>query len=96
MDIHDRTSSKKDTASANIRPRLSFILRSGTKWRQAFLFKVHGSMPCAATSCKFVSNSLALVDFAIGLVDSDHHLPDRQVKLFWQLKLKNYCKAYFF
>ena len=53
-------------------------------------------MPCAATSCKFVSNSPGLLDFAIGLVDSDHHLPDGQVKFFWELKLQNYCRAYFF
>ena len=43
-----------------------------------------------------MSDSPGLVDFAIGLVDSDHHLPDRQVKCFWELKLQNYCKAYFF
>ena len=31
-----------------------------------------------------------------GQVDSDHHLPDRQVKFPWQLKLQNRCKKYFF
>ena len=31
---------------------------------------------------KVVSDSPRLVDFAIGLVDSDHHLPDGQVKFF--------------
>ena len=31
---------------------------------------------------KVVSDSPGLVDFAIGLVDSDHHLPDGQVKFF--------------
>ena len=34
-----------------------------------------------------------LLDFAIGLVDSNHHLPDGQVKFFWELKLQNYCRA---
>ena len=32
---------------------------------------------------KVVSDSPGLVDFEIGLVDSDHHLPDGQVKFFW-------------
>ena len=45
---------------------------------------------------KVVSDSPGLVDFAIRLVDSDHHLPDRQVKFSWELKLQNYCKKYFF
>ena len=31
---------------------------------------------------KVVSDSLGLVDFVIGLVDSDHHLRDGQVKFF--------------
>ena len=31
-----------------------------------------------------------------GQVDSDHHLPDRQVKFSWELKLQNCCKKYFF
>ena len=35
-----------------------------------------------------MSDSPGLLDFAIGLVDSDHHLPDGQVKFFWELKLK--------
>ena len=30
-----------------------------------------------------------LLDFAI----SNHHLPDGQVKFFWELKLQNYCRA---
>ena len=42
-----------------------------------------------------MSNSPGLVDFEIGLVDSDHHLPDRQVKFFWELKLQSYYKTYF-
>ena len=37
-----------------------------------------------------MSDSLGLVDFPIGLVDSKHHLLDRQVKIFWELKLQNY------
>ena len=45
---------------------------------------------------KVVSDCPGLVDFAIGLVDSDHHLPDRQVKFSWELKLQNYCKKYLF
>ena len=57
-----------------------------------FLLKVHRGTPCAA----IVSDSPGLLDFAIGLVDSDHHLPDGQVKFFWELKLQNYCRAYFF
>ena len=41
---------------------------------------------------KVMSDSPGLVDFAIALVDSDHHLPDGQVKFFWELKLQNYCE----
>ena len=33
---------------------------------------------------KVVSDSPGLVDFVIGPVDSDHHLPDGQVKFFWE------------
>ena len=40
-----------------------------------------------------VPDNLGLLDFAIGLVDSNHHLPDGQVKFFWELKLQNYCRA---
>ena len=40
-------------------------------------------------SCKFVSDSPGLLDFAIGLVDSDLHLPI----FFCELKLQNYCRA---
>ena len=40
-----------------------------------------------------VLDSPGLLDFAIGLVDSNHHLPDGQVKFFWELKLQNYCRA---
>ena len=43
-----------------------------------------------------MSDSPGLVDFAIGLVDSDHYLPDGHVKFLGELKLQNYCKAYFF
>ena len=44
-----------------------------------------------------MSDSPGLVDFAIGLVESDHHLPDGEVKFFGELKLQNYyCKTYFF
>ena len=32
-----------------------------------------------------VPDSPGLLDFAIGLVDSNHHLPDGQVKFFWEL-----------
>ena len=42
---------------------------------------------------RLVSDSPGLVDFAIGLVDSNHHLPIGQVKFFWELKLQNYCRA---
>ena len=35
---------------------------------------------------KVVSTSPGLVDFAIGLVDSDHHLPDGQVKFVCKTK----------
>ena len=48
---------------------------------------------------KVVSDSLGLLHFAIGLVGSDHHLPNGpngQVKFFWELKLQNYWKTYFF
>ena len=44
---------------------------------------------------KVASDSPGLVDFEIRLVDSDHHLPDGQVKFFWELKLQNYYKTYF-
>ena len=40
-----------------------------------------------------VPDSPGLLDFAIGLVDSNHHLPDGQVKFFCELKLQNYCRA---
>ena len=47
-----------------------------------------------------VPDSPGLLDFAIGLVDSNHHLPqvmvrihDGQVKFFWEFKLQNYCRA---
>ena len=40
-----------------------------------------------------VPDSPGLLDFAIGLVDSNHHLPDGQVKFFWELKLQNYCRV---
>ena len=36
-----------------------------------------------------VPDSPGLLDFAIGLVDSNHLLP----KFFWELKLQNYCRA---
>ena len=45
-----------------------------------------------ANSCLIVRAT----GFAIGLEDSDHHLPDGQVKFFGVLKLQNYCRAYFF
>ena len=41
---------------------------------------------------KAMSDSSGLVDFPIGLVDSDHHLLDEQVKFLWELKLQNYCE----
>ena len=34
-----------------------------------------------------VPDSPGLLDFAIGLVDSDHHLPDGQVKFFLGIKI---------
>ena len=34
-----------------------------------------------------VFDSPGLLDFVIGLVDSNHHLPDGQVKFFWELNL---------
>ena len=40
-----------------------------------------------------VPDSPGLLDFAIGLLDSHHHLPDGQVKFFWELKLQHYCTA---
>ena len=41
---------------------------------------------------KAVSDSLRLVDFAIGLVNSVINLPDRQVKLFEEFKLQKNCE----
>ena len=35
-----------------------------------------------------VPDSPGVLDFAIGLVDSNHHLPDGQVKFFWELNYK--------
>ena len=40
-----------------------------------------------------VPDSLGLLDFAIRLMDSNHHLPDGQVRFFGELKLQNYCRA---
>ena len=39
-----------------------------------------------------VSDSPGLVDFAIGLVSSVINLPDRQVKVFEEVKLQKYCQ----
>ena len=41
---------------------------------------------------KVVSDSLGLVDFAIGLVNFELYLPDGQVKFFERLKLKKNCE----
>ena len=41
---------------------------------------------------KVVSNSLGLVDFAIGLVNFELYLPDGQVKFFERFKLKKNCE----
>ena len=40
---------------------------------------------------KVVSDSLGLVDFAIGLVNSVLNLPDGQVKFFGEFKLQKNC-----
>ena len=40
---------------------------------------------------KVVSESLGLVDFAIGLVNSVLNLPDGQVKFFGEFKLQKNC-----
>ena len=40
---------------------------------------------------KVVSDSLGLVDFAIGLVNSVRNLPDGQVKFFEEFKLHKNC-----
>ena len=40
---------------------------------------------------KVVSNSLGLVDFAIGLVNSVLNLPDGQVEFFEEFKLHKNC-----
>ena len=39
-----------------------------------------------------MSDSLGLVDFAIGLVNSVINLPDGQVKFFEEFKLRKYCE----
>ena len=39
-----------------------------------------------------VSNSPGLVNFAIGLVNFELNLPDRQVKFFEEFKLKKNCE----
>ena len=39
-----------------------------------------------------VSNSPGLVDFAIGLVNFDLNLPERQVKVFEEFKLQKNCE----
>ena len=41
---------------------------------------------------KVVSDSPGLVDFAIGLVNSVHNLPDGQVKFFEEFKLQKNCE----
>ena len=41
---------------------------------------------------KVVSDSLGLVDFAIGLVSSVINLPDSQEKIFEEFKLQKYCQ----
>ena len=41
-----------------------------------------------------VPDSPGLLDFAIGLVDSNHHLPDGQVKFFWELRASSYDPGY--
>ena len=41
---------------------------------------------------KVVSDSLGLVDFAIGLVNSVINLPDGQVKFFEEFKLQKNCE----
>ena len=41
---------------------------------------------------KVVSDSPALVDFSVGLVDSASNLPDRQVKFFEEFKLQKNCE----
>ena len=41
---------------------------------------------------KVVSNSLGLVDFAIGLVNFELNLNDGQVKFFERFKLKKNCE----
>ena len=46
-------------------------------------------MQCAK---KVVSNSLRLVDFAIGLVNFALNLPDGQVKFFEEFKLQKNCE----
>ena len=54
---------------------------------------------CTAQACwkhkqcakKVVSDSLGLVDFAIGLVNSVRNLPDGQVKFFEEFKLHKNC-----
>ena len=49
-------------------------------------FSGHRGKVCLCAK-KVVSDSPGLVDFAIGLVDSDHHLPDGQVKFFLGIKI---------
>ena len=39
-----------------------------------------------------MSNSLGLVDFAIGIVNSVNNLPDGQVKFFEEFKLQKNCE----
>ena len=41
-----------------------------------------------------MSDSLGLVDFAIGLVNPVHNLPDRQVKFFAEFKLQKNCEIH--
>ena len=42
---------------------------------------------CIKTACKFVSDSLGLVDFAIGLVIFVLNLPDGQVLFFGEIQV---------
>ena len=76
-------------------------LQLGFQENQSFLHIMlrNYQFMCTAQACgkhkqcakKVVSDSLGLVDFAIGLVNSVRNLPDGQVKFFEEFKLHKNC-----
>ena len=60
--------------------------------REAIGYRVFSQDVTAQQAKKVVSNSLGLVDSAIGLVNFELNLNDGQVKFFERFKLKKNCE----